>query len=123
MQSRFLLVAPSPRHNPPARLSSPRLGYQTVWGAAVGDRLWLRGAFPTDLTVKRVDKHLCDIRLVRSGRRQQRLSQRRVFIEHTRAVMALPPALIRLNRPEEPTPSLRAQAVQGRGSLDERNRS
>jgi hypothetical protein len=65
---------------------------------------WLRGSFPADLAINRVDKQLRDLLLVRSDRPKvrQRLSQRRVFIEHTRAVMALPTALVRFHRTEEP---------------------
>jgi hypothetical protein len=105
MAPRFLIVAPSPRHNPPARLSAPRLGYQTVWGAAGRDRRWLRGAF------------LRGFLLVRSDRPKvfQRLGQRRVLVEHTRAVVALPPTLSRFDRTEEPRHQARV------GTRDETN--
>jgi hypothetical protein len=117
MAPRFLIVAPSPRHNPPARLSAPRLGYQTVWGAAGRDRRWLRGAFPTDLTIDCVDKQLRGFLLVRSDRPKvfQRLGQRRVLVEHTRAVVALPPTLSRFDRTEEPRHQARV------GTRDETN--
>jgi hypothetical protein len=64
----------------------------------------LRGTFPADLTIKRVDEQLCGLRLVRSDPPKvfQRLRERRVLVEHTRPVVALPPTLVRLDRTKEP---------------------
>jgi hypothetical protein len=63
-----------------------------------------QGPFPADPTIQRVDEHLRGFLLVRNDRPEvlQRIGKREVLIEHSCAVMALPPTLSRLDRPEEP---------------------
>jgi hypothetical protein len=69
-----------------ARLDGASGAWPTVGTRPRAQPLALRGAFPADLTIKCVDKHLRGFRLVRSDRPKvlQRLGQRRVLVEHAR---------------------------------------
>jgi hypothetical protein len=95
---------------PPAAPISGRAPNRLGWRVRRKLRL-LRGPFPADLTIERVGKQLCGFLLVRSDHPKviQSLGKGRVLVEHARAVMALPPTLVRLDRSEEP----RHQAIVG----------